>query len=204
MGWGNQADSRHERWFIEQFVDAGYEVHAIELPTNGTDLERDYLGPVRDYRADLPSHTVICHSMGGLVTAHLRPDTPVVYLSPFWGLEFPSVLTPLLWLPVSRPFLPSGVAPGPLGELATAEDATAPKSVSPKWLRTMTKAQATLPDLKESDVVFYSPTDVVVDTTAIVEHADSEQLHQYDGGHELFSSAGRDEYVDRVLAALER
>ena len=24
MGWGNVADSRHERWLIDQFVDAGY------------------------------------------------------------------------------------------------------------------------------------------------------------------------------------
>lgn len=82
MGWGNRVDSRHERWFVDRLVDAGYRVHAAEVPTNGTDFEADYLAPVRAYRADLGNLRVVSHSTGGLVVAHLEPAEPAVYLSP--------------------------------------------------------------------------------------------------------------------------
>lgn len=203
MGWGNSADSRHERWLIDQFVDAGYRVHAVELPTNGTHFERDYLRPVRVYRADLDDHAVVSHSMGGLVTAHLQPASPAVYLSPFWGFaDFPTILRPLLYLPVSKPIFPAGVSPEGIGELATEADATAPKYVSPRWLLAITRAQQALPPLDEDDVVFYTPDDQIVDPKAIESHASEDQLRTYDGGHELFSSADRDRIVERVLDAL--
>lgn len=202
MGFGNRADSRHERWFVDRLAEAGYRVHAAELPTNSAAFEADYLDPVRSYRADLGDHALLCHSMGGLVTAHLQPDQPVVYLSPWWGSELPLALRPLLWLPTSLRILPAGIEPEGLGELATAEDVTAPSRVSPAWLRTMLDAQASLPAIDEADVVFYSPEDPVVDTDAIREHAAEHQLRPYQGGHELFASADRERHVERVLAVL--
>lgn len=202
MGFGNRADSRHERWFVDRLVGAGHRVHAAELPTNGTDFEADYLDPVRSYRADLGDHALVSHSMGGLVTAHLRPDQPVVYLSPWWGSDLPAPLRPLLWLPTTLRILPSGIDPEGLGGLATAEDVTAPSRVSPGWLSTMLEAQSALPAIGEEDVVFYSPSDPVVSVDAIREHAAEHQRRPYEGGHELFASANRERHVERVLAEL--
>lgn len=209
MGWGNRVDSRHERWLVDQLVDAGYRVHAVELPTNTADFERDCIDPVAEYLADLDSPALLAHSMGGLalahVTAHPRVDLDAhaVYLSPWWGMhDLPIVVEPLLALPISRPFLPISVDPEELGELATERDATAPTRISPRWIQTIRHHQRTLPPLADADRVFYSATDEVVDPDAIVAHTTPDQRRAYDGGHELFSSAGRDEYLQWILDAL--
>jgi len=207
MGWGNVADSRHERWLIDRFVDAGYRVHAIELPTNSPDFEGDYVQPVRSYLADLNDPALVAHSMGGLTTAHVQPDRPVVYLSPWWGTDQSDggLLGRLLFsIPTSYPFVPNPGSPEALGDLATAEDSTSPDRISPNWIGAMTRAQASLPPIDEDDVVFYTPDDDVVDPDAIEAHTSEAQRRTYDGGHELFASAGREEYAEAVLAELER
>jgi len=203
MGWGNVADSRHERWLIDQFVDAGYRVHAIELPTTTTDFQRDCVDPVREYVADLDDPALLAHSMGGLALAHVNPDGLAVYLSPWWGMhDLPLVVEPLLQLPIAKPFLPNSVEPETLGDLATEADATAPTRIAPKWIQTIRRAQHSLPELDADDRVFYTPDDEVVDPDAIVAHTTPEQRETYDGGHELFASSGREEYVQWVLDAL--
>lgn len=203
MGWGNVADSRHERWLIDRFVDAGYAVHAIELPTTTPDFERDCVAPVREYLADLERPALVAHSMGGLALAHVDPDDPAVYLSPWWGMqELPVVVEPLLRLPIATPFIPVPGDPSELGDLATEEDDTGPSRIAPKWIQTVRRHQASLPDLDPADRVFYTPADRVVDPDAIVAHTTPEQRTTYDGGHELFASSGRDEYVEWVLDAL--
>lgn len=205
MGWGNRADSRHERWFVDRLVDAGYRVHAVELPTNGTDLVRDYLDPLRSYREEVGDHSLVSHSMGGLVTAHLQPDQPAVYLSPWWGMADEQGLVErlVLSLPVSRPFIPAPVEPELLGGLAEEQDATAPSKMSPAWVRTMAAAQDSLPDVDPDDVVFYSSDDEIVSPGAIEAHAAADQLERYDGGHELFASEGREAAAERVVDALD-
>lgn len=203
MGFGNRADSRHERWFIERLVEAGYRVHAAELPTNDPAFEAGYVEPVRTYLADLDDPAVVTHSMGGLVTAHVQPDRPVVYLSPWWGTDLPGAIRPLLRLPVTWRILPSGISADGLGDLATAADVTAPSRVSPAWLRAMIRAQETLPPIDSEDVVLYSPDDATVSVAAIREHADTDQLETYRGGHELFASADREDHVERVLDHLD-
>lgn len=204
MGWGNQTDSRHERWFVDGLVDAGFRVHTAEVPTNGTDFDADYLAPVREYRRGFGDHRLVGHSTGGLVVAHLAPDVPAVYLSPWWGLgeETPAVAHLLLRLPVSTPFVPATVEPSVLGDIATEADLTAPDRISPAWMRTMQRAHAELPPLKPSDAVFYCPDDRVVSPRAIEDHAREEQLHTYDGGHEFFACEDREAIFERVLAAI--
>lgn len=204
MGWGNRTDSRHERWFVDRLVDAGYRVHAAEIPTNGTDFEADYLAPVVEYREGLGEHELVGHSTGGLVFAHLQPETRVVYLSPWWGVadETPAVADLLFRLPVSTPFLPANAEPEVLGGLAIEADQTAPERISPAWMRTMHRAQADLPPLMSEDVVFYCPDDRVVSPSAIEDHAAASQMHTYEGGHEFFACRDRDRIVDRVLAAI--
>jgi riboflavin biosynthesis pyrimidine reductase len=52
--------------------------------------------------------------------------------------------------------------------------------------------------------VFYTPEDRVVSVPAIEERAPERNRVAYEGGHELFSSPTREEYVDRILAAVDR
>jgi len=203
MGWGNVADSRHERWLIDRFVDAGYRVHAVELPTTTPDFERDCVAPVREYLADLDDPALVAHSMGGLALAHVDPEGPAVYLSPWWGMhDLPVVVEPLMWLPIATPCIPVPGDPSELGELATEEDDTGPSKIAPKWIRTVRRHQRSLPALDPDDRVFYAPDDRVVDPDAIEAHATAEQRRAYDGGHELFASSGRETYVQWVLDAL--
>jgi alpha-beta hydrolase superfamily lysophospholipase len=212
MGWGNVVDSRHERWLVDELMDAGYRVHAVELPTTTPDFRRDCVAPVREYLDDLDAnddandddaYAVLAHSMGGLALLHADPDPKAVYLSPWWGMhDLPIVLEPLLALPIATPVLPYDSGPGALGSLATSEDDTGPDRIAPKWIQTVRDVQRSLPALDADDHVFYAPDDEVVDPTAIERHAPGSQRTTYDGGHELFSSAGRDEYVQWVLDEL--
>jgi len=203
MGWGNVVDSRHERWFVDQLVDAGYRVHAVELPTTTADFRRDCVDPVREYLDGLDAHAVLAHSMGGLALLHADPDPEAVYLSPWWGMhDLPIVVEPLLALPIATPFLPISADPGDLGGLATEEDATGPGRVAPKWIQTIRAHQRSLPALDPADHVFYTPDDQVVDPRAIEAHAPESQRTAYEGGHELFASERRDEYVQWVLDEL--
>lgn len=203
MGFGNEADSRHERWLIDQFVDAGYRVHAVELPTNDTDFEGGYLGPVRELVTELDDPVLVAHSMGGLVTAHLQPTHPVVYLSPWWGMDIPAPLRPILHFPTTLRVLPAGIDAGVLGELAEPGDSTAPARLSPAWLRAMVDAQSSMPPIDEDAPVFYTPDDELLSVAAIRERTVPDQRHPYEGGHESFSSRNRDEIADRIITALD-
>jgi len=202
MGFGNEVESRHERWFVDYLVESGYRVHAIELPTNDPDFEGSYVRPVGSYLGDLEDPVVAAHSMGGLVTAYLRPEARVAYLSPWWGTDLPTSLRLLLGLPTTLRVLPSGVSADGLGDLATEADATAPGRVSPAWLRAMVRAQSALPAIDPDDTVFYSPDDEVVSVEAIRDHADPDRLETYEGGHELFASEGREAHAERVVEAV--
>lgn len=164
LGWGNRVDEPDVEWFVDRLVDAGYHVHAAELPDECENFERDYLDPLVDLLAGLDSCLLLSHSTGGLVTAHLPVATPQVYLSPFWGWD---------------------------------------DEWTDGWLTTMREAQAALPEFREGSVVFCSLRDEVVSVRAIGERAPASAVQLYDGGHELFASASRDEATERVLAALE-
>lgn len=207
LGWGNRVDHPTVAWFVERLADAGYHVHAAEIPDNGTDFERDYLGPLRDYLAGLDSFRLLSHSTGGLVAAHLPVEGAQVFLSPFWGLNrqgLAGVLTPLLArLPTDRQFLGSDADAAVLGELKDPDVAAAGPDASPAWIATMQAAQATLPEFRDGSVVFCSLRDEVVSVRAIGERAPASAVELYEGGHELFASASRDEAADRVLAALD-
>lgn len=205
MGWGNRADSRHESWFVDRLVDAGYRVHAVELPTNPTDVSDAWVGPVAAYRADLEDHVVVGHSAGGLTATLLAVDTRRVLLAPWWGIPpgQPALLHLLVRLPTSARVVPVDQDPSMLGDLATEEDLTGPDRVSPAFVRAVQRAQAALPPLADEDVVFCSLCDEVVSVRAVGRHADAEQVRLYDGGHELFASGGREAYADRVVAAVD-
>jgi hypothetical protein len=109
-------------------------------------------------------------------------------------------------LPISRPFLPAiGDDPAAeLGGLVTQEKLDdSPDYAAPTFLREAMRAQDAMPPFDESDVVFYTTTDAIVDAGAIERQTPEANRIQYEGGHELFASRCREEYLERVLAAVD-
>ncbi|KAB1188374.1 MULTISPECIES: alpha/beta hydrolase [Haloferax] len=208
LGWGNKPSHRSVQWLIDRLTYDGYRVHAVELPTNGWEFEQQYVAPVRAYAVDRNIDLVLSHSTGGLVASHLDLAVRNVFLSPWWGMALSGVgrlLYPLVSrLPTTRPIVPSGISRTDLGEMKlAAEVADTPDTVSPAFLRMIRSAQQTLPPFRETDVVFFTPTDRVVDVRSIGERTPAANLVPYDGGHEFFASEARERTFSKVLTALE-
>jgi len=200
LGRGNRVRHDHVRWLVEQFPD--YRVHAVEIPDNGTDFERDYLNPIEEYAAGLEGYELLSHSTGGLVAAHMETDRPRVYLSPWWGLaERTAWLTERVAnLPIATPLLPSGIDADDIGP--EMDPAVEERPVAPAFLGTVKRAQETLPPFRDDATVFCSLADSVVSTGAIGERAPAERVRLYDGGHEPFAAEARAEILADVRAAL--
>ncbi|WP_276270803.1 alpha/beta fold hydrolase [Haloarcula litorea] len=210
LGWGNRCRHEHVQWLVDRVAER-YTVHAVELPTHITDYRREWVGPVERYATDLDDVPVLAHSAGGLTAAHadLPGATNRVYLSPWWGSDFPLpefAVRAITSLPVSRPVIPTGsLEPEAIGDLATDEQlADGPDAGSPAFFRTVREAHAALPPAREDAVAFCTLTDRVVDPRAVGERLPADRIRLYDGGHELFSSSARDRHVGTVLDALER
>ncbi|WP_424000464.1 alpha/beta hydrolase [Haloarcula salina] len=208
LGWGNRCRHENVRWLVDRLA-REYRVHAVELPTHITDFEREWLAPVAEYAAGLDTFDLLAHSAGGLTTAHLDADGlgTRVYLSPWWDSDLPiprPVLEAVAALPVSRPFIPVGALErDALGDLATERQVVeAPSAYSPAFVRTVMRAQQSLPPGREDAVAFCSLTDTVVDPRAVGARLPADRIRLYDGGHELFSSTGREETVEAVVEVL--
>jgi hypothetical protein len=208
LGWGNQPTHEPVQWLVDKLTDQ-YRVHTATLPVHVTDIPREWVRPVEEYAADLDDPAVLAHSAGGLTVAHADIDADTVtYLSPFWG-EPPSRQNPLVGLiarlPTDRKFLPSGIDdPEMLGEHGTAEQiADLPEAIAPTTLGAMRGAHETLPPIRHDAVCFCSLRDEIVSTRAIGENLPSARIVLYDGGHELFSSASRENHLDTLRAVLE-
>ncbi len=205
LGWGNRTDHENVQWLVEALVDAGYVVDVGQLPLHVADFGQAYLAPTQErYDATDPDR-ILSHSTGGLITAHLDADRRRVYLSPWWGLADEGSLLQriLVSLPTSRPVVPIPDDPAAIGDLATArqlEDGA--DYASPAFLRTIVDAQERLPPIREDAVVFCSLEDRVVGVDAIGARVPAARTVLYDGGHEFFSSSGRERIVEGVLAVL--
>ncbi|ELY47433.1 alpha/beta fold hydrolase [Natronorubrum sulfidifaciens] len=208
MGWGNRWTHENVSWLIGKLTDAGYRVHAFELPTNIDDFKADWLEPIAEYVVDLEEYQLLGHSAGALIGQALDGADNHVYLSPWWGYSevYPELaLTAVSKLPTTFPCLPIGeMDRTALGEKATDHQlATMPRWVSPAFVRETRRAQAELLTIDHDAVVFCSLRDPVVSLAPIGERVPAEHVVLYDGGHELFSSASRDRHIDTLLAALE-
>lgn len=208
LGWGNRCRQPTVQWLIDR-VATRFRVHVAELPTHITDFQREWVAPIREYAADLGTFSVLAHSAGGLTAAHLDLDgiENRVYLSPWWGSDFPApefVLRAIAALPVTKPALPTDIGADALGELVTDARPASPTSYSPAFLRTIRRAQDRLPLARQNAVAFCTLTDAVVDPRAVGRRVPADRIRLYDGGHELFSSASRDTHIETVLTALER
>jgi hypothetical protein len=205
LGWGNRCRHENVQWLVDRLAER-FRVHVAELPTHITSVQREWVEPLESYAADLGSFRLLGHSAGGLTGAHMDLDgiDQRVYLSPWWGSDFGPLFDVVTALPISKPFLPvDSLEAGAIGELATdAQLADGPTHSSPAFLRTVDRAQQRLPPARDDAVAFCTLTDAVVDPRAVGHRLPADRIRLYDGGHELFSSAVRDELVDTVLDAL--
>ena len=207
MGAGNRVDGDTERWFLNRLTTAGYRVHVLQLPTAITDFEKEYRLPVQRAHDAYDPAVVLSHSLGGLVTAYLETTAREVYLSPWWGLYEAKVAPWERWLiprlPIQARILPIKTRRDELGTYLTDADwERIPKWISPIFITEVYRAQQRHPPINDEAVVFVSLTDTVVSLRAIGAAVSADQLRLYDGGHQLFSAAGRQEAIDDVLAAL--
>ncbi|WP_114575778.1 alpha/beta fold hydrolase [Saliphagus sp. LR7] len=208
MGWGNRWTHENVSWLIGSCANAGYRVHAFELPTNIDDFKADWLEPIAEYVRDLDAYQLLAHSAGALVAPFLDGAENHVYLSPWWGYgdAFPDRLLDLVGrVRTDFPFLPTGgFDREDLGERTTDHQlSTAPGWISPAFVRETRHAQRDLLEIDHDAVVFCSLRDPVISLRPIGERVPASHVVLYDGGHELFSSSARDQYVDAVLSALE-
>lgn len=206
MGWGNRLDGENERWFLDRLA-ADYRVHAFEIPTNGTDFERDYLAPVETYADDLSDPAFCSHSTGGLVVGHLDPDR-AVYVSPWWAFHGEKLRGPVFEygtrLPVARPFVPIDFERAEIGErVSDAAWERLPKTVSPAFVSEVRAAQETMPDPSGDVRVCCSLRDTVVGLQGIGDRVPADRVRLYDGEHEPFSAADRAAACEVVTDALD-
>ncbi|WP_049987273.1 alpha/beta fold hydrolase [Halobellus rufus] len=211
LGWGNKPTHEHVAWLLTRLLDAGYRVHAVTLPTNGWDFDRQYVDPLDAYLSERDIDLALSHSTGGLVAEHLaeRHDLRNVFCSPWWGIDATGVVDrAVLWafdrLPTTRRLYEPGLDVEAIGDLkSAAEAATGPSGLSPAFLATVREAQSGLTAFDERDAVCYAPDDSVVDPGAIEARVPEANRRAYDGGHEFFASSCRERVLDDVLAALD-
>lgn len=208
LGWANKPEYDGLRWLIDRLVDAGYRVHALEIPRVISNFDAEYLGPVADYAAELDGYRLLGHSTGGLIGEFLDGPTTRVYLSPWWGfhddLRNP-VVSLLMHLPTRRRLLPAEFEREDLGELASdLQVEEVPDRVAPTFLREAKRAQSRLPPFHEDTVVFYTPDDPVVSAEAIRQRTPAGNAVVYEGGHELFNSPARKDHIETLPATIDR
>lgn len=207
MGLGNRLDGASVRWFIDQLTRVGYRVHALRLPIEITDFDREYRRPVQRAHDEQDPAGVVSHSLGGLVAAFLETTAKPVYLSPWWGIHEGNVSPILRWLvprlPVRARILPVDTQRDGLGaHLSDGEWEAVPDRLSPVYITAIYRAQQARPPISNDAVVFVSFTDTIISHHAIGKAVGSEQIRLYDGGHQLFAAGGREEAVQEVLTEL--
>ncbi|MCU4926251.1 alpha/beta hydrolase [Halobacteria archaeon AArc-dxtr1] len=207
MDWGNRWTHENVSWLIGRLTDAGFRVHAFELPTAIEDFKADWLEPVAEYVVDLDGYQLLGHGAGALVGQALDGAENHVYLSPLWGVSeaYPDLLLEAIAaVPATLPFVPVGEPDREtVGSRATDHQlATTPRWISPTLVREIRRAQQELLTIDHDAVVFCSLRDRRISHEAIGKRVPAAHVVCYDGGHELFSSQARDRYVGTVIDAL--
>jgi pimeloyl-ACP methyl ester carboxylesterase len=208
LGLGNRLTGANERWFLRRLSRSGFRVTGVQLPTVAADFDVHLRRPVQRVHDGVEPAAVVGHSLGGLVVAHLETEAPTRFCSPWWGFppEHRGGLLP--WLirrcPIRARVVPVSISHSVVGGRMRLPAATAlPRRLSPAFLLAIERAQRDRPPIAEDAAVFYTPDDAIVDVTSIEEAVDTEQLERFDGGHEIFSIAGRRRAVDRLRESLE-
>ncbi|GAA0220372.1 alpha/beta hydrolase [Halobaculum roseum] len=208
MGWGNTPAQPAVGWLLDTLADAGFRTRAVEIPTNVSRFEREYLDPLAAVVDEEPAaDRVLSHSTGGLIAAHaidagVLPER-AVHLSPWWGLH-PSQRIPfrvLGALPTSRELTSVEPDRETLGERAEPSERD-PVGLSPSFVREVRRAQSSLPAAGDGEVAFCTLTDGLVGVDAVGERLSADRIRLYDGGHECFASTGREAIVADAVAVL--
>lgn len=207
LGLGNRVRGTNEEWFCRQIARHGYRVTGVQLPTNASSFAEDLVSPVQSIHDDIDPVAVLGHSLGGLVLAHLSTDSGAMYCSPWWGFrpEQTSWLRVQLirHLPSGWRIIPVAIEPDAVGaRMRSAAAEAMPSRLSPAFLAAVDSGQRTRPQIGENAVVFLCLTDEIVGVRAIEKAVSPEQLELFEGGHEVFSVAGRAQAVNRVGEAL--
>lgn len=207
MGFGNRLGDASVDWIIDRLTGAGYRVHALQLPTDVTDFDREYRRPVKRAHDEHDPAGVVSHSLGGLVAAFLESNATQVYLSPWWGIPESKVSAWEQWLvprlPVRARVLPNKTHRDEVGEhLSDEEWEQLPDRLSPVYITEIYRAQRARPPIDSDAVVFVSLADTIVSLEAIGRAVCASQIRLYDGGHQLFAAKGRQEAMENVLAEL--
>ena len=207
MGRGNHVGHAGDSWFVDELVTAGFRVHAVELPTNGTDFDLEYRDPVQAYLDQTPITAVLGYSLGGLVAAHVETAVPRVFVSPFWRLygshlrKWQRALFPRI--PSSRQFIPTGERKEWCGHQLTDSDCDArPDPVSPRFLKAMCDAQRSLPELGPRDWLICSLGDIVVGLDGMDGRIPIERIRLFTGGHEPFAVESRNATTAMIVETL--
>lgn len=211
LGWGNKRHHDTVQWFIDRLVEAGYRVHAAELPAVISRFDDEYVAPLEAYVADLDEFRLLGHSTGGLIAAYLEGASTETYCSPWWGYREATLpagdhLLGLVGrIPTERPVLPKARwGRVELGALATDRQiAETPDRIAPAFIRTTREAQRHRPAIDDTAVVFCTLRERIVCLRSIADGVPTERTVLYDGGHELFSSSERDRIIPTVLDAVE-
>jgi hypothetical protein len=204
LGFGNRLDGASVEWFLGRLADAGFGVHAVELPTDVADFDAEYRRPVQRIHDDREPAVVVGHSLGGLVAAHLETAAHEAYLSPWWGMPDAKVHPWERWLvprlPSRARVLPIRTGRDEVGRhLSDAEWDRLPKRISPAFATAVYRAQGARPPVDDDAVAFVSLADTVVSLEAIGDAVPADRIRLYDGGHQLFASRGRDEATAAVV-----
>lgn len=209
FGLGNRIRGRNERWFASRLAMSGYRVTAVELPTDGSDFDAVFRDPVQLLHDEIAPNVVIAHSLGGLVLSHLDTSAIEVYCSPWWGFHPSQVSRFRRWLihrfPVRIRIVPAAIDPDLRGARLTVEAAEAqPDRLTPAFLAAIDQAQESRPPIDDGATVFVSLSDEVIGIRAIGDAVTADQVEVYPGGHEVFSAAGREGIVERIVDAAAR
>lgn len=207
MGFGNRFDGDTVEWIIDRLTDPGYRVHAIQLPTDIANFDREYRRPVQRIHDEHEPAGILSHSLGGLVTAFLETSAREVYLSPWWGIAEGKVFPWERWLvprlPIRARILPTKTRRDELGDhLSDHEWEQLPKRISPVSITEIYRAQQRRPSISDDAVVFVSLADTIVSLNAIGTAVSSDQIRLYDGKHQLFAARDRHETIEEVVAVL--
>lgn len=208
FGLGNQVRGTNERWFARRVAMGGYRVTAVELPTDGSDFDAVLRNPVQSVYDDIAPEVVIGHSLGGLVMAHLDMSALEIYCSPWWEFHPSQVSRLRRWLihrfPIGLRIVPAALDPALRGARLTVDAAEAqPDRLTPAFLAGIDDAQQSRPPIHEGATVFVSLSDEVIGIRAIGDAVAADQIEVYSGGHEVFSAAGREKIVERMLDAAQ-
>lgn len=209
FGLGNRVRGTNEEWFCRRIARRGYRVTGVQLPTNADGFTEDLLTPVQEVHDDIDPVGVLGHSLGGLVLAHLETMAGRVYCSPWWGFRQDQTswfrATVIRHLPIRWRIIPVSIDPDAVGaRMRSAAAEAMPSRLSPTFLAAVDRGQETRPQIAEDAEVFVCLADEIVGVRVIGEAVSADQIHPFDGGHEVFSVASRDQAVDRVGAALDR